>query len=393
MLKPEPNLVPEHSQHQPGNTTASDNPVFLQTEHPHRRFNPLSQDWVLVSPHRAKRPWQGQLEDAGQQDLPAYDPDCYLCAGNVRISGERNPNYRTPYVFTNDFAALRPDGPLYQHNDDNLFVLQSVQGTSRVICYSDDHSKTLPELSQLQIVQLIRSWINQYQQLSAHYSWVQVFENKGAINGCSNPHPHGQIWASNFIPTLPAKADQAQRQYQQQYGKNLLLHYANTELLKAERLVIHNEHWLVVVPYWASWPFETLLLPLSQVARMEQLNHAQQLALADILQRLTIRYDNLFQCAFPYSMGWHCAPYCSDPQQDQQSCQYWQLHAHFYPPLLRSASIKKFMVGYEMLAEAQRDMTPEQAALLLRNQSDIHYKKQQAAPQQAAAQHTGTHHD
>ncbi|MCT6698626.1 UDP-glucose--hexose-1-phosphate uridylyltransferase [Rheinheimera sp. 4Y26] len=408
MNKPEQQTAPEQLQ-----------PVFMQHEHPHRRFNPLTGDWVLVSPHRAKRPWQGQLESTDPEMLPSYDPECYLCAGNLRISGERNPNYRSPFVFTNDFAALKPDGPGYQHNQDDLFRLQSVQGTSRVICYSPDHSKTLPELSQAQIVQLIQSWIDQYRQLSAQYRWVQVFENKGAINGCSNPHPHGQIWASNFIPTLPAKADKAQRRYLQQHGKNLLLHYAHAELQHQERLVLHNEHWLVVVPYWASWPFETLLLPKAQVARMEQLSAAQQLALADILQRLTSRYDNLFQCAFPYSMGWHGAPYPGrsideqelkaaeqersiDQQQrsvneqkrglDEQECcadetQHWQLHAHFYPPLLRSASIKKFMVGYEMLAETQRDMTPEQAAERLRNQSDIHYKKQMVEKDHAGTEH------
>ena len=254
---------------------------------------------------------------------------------------------------------------------DVLFQRQAARGTSRVICYSADHSKTMPELTVTQIGAVIACWIAQYRELSQQYRWVQVFENKGAVNGCSNPHPHGQIWASDFIPSLPAKADAMQRAYFQQHGRVLLLHYALAELQLAERVVLQNADWLVVVPYWAAWPFETLLLPLFPVQRMEQLSAALQASLADILQQLTIRYDNLFQCAFPYSMGWHGAPYPAAGQVDE--CEHFQLHAHFYPPLLRSQSIKKFMVGYEMLAETQRDLTPEQAAALLRAQSMVHY--------------------
>ena len=347
--------------------------LFDASEQPHRRFNPLTEDWVLVSPHRANRPWQGQLETSAIDTLPGYDSSCFLCAGNVRVNGERNPDYQQPFVFTNDFAALKEQTPFYQHNEDDLFVLQSVKGTSRVICYGNDHSRTMAELSKSQILLIVQSWITQYQQLSQHYAWVQVFENKGAINGCSNPHPHGQIWASDIVPTLPAKADKTQLQYLKRYGRNLLLSYAQAELQKAERIVLQNEHWLVLVPYWASWPFETLLLPRTHVPRMELICEPQQRALAEILQQLTIKYDNLFQCAFPYSMGWHGAPYAPQGQQATE-IQHWQLHAHFYPPLLRSASIKKFMVGYEMLAESQRDMTPEQAAALLRAQPDVHYK-------------------
>ncbi len=353
---------------QPAAESAMD---FDRNLHPHRRLNPLTGDWVLVSPQRALRPWQGQLESVAAAQLPAYDPACYLCAGNLRVSGERNPKYQQPFVFTNDFAALMPAVPAAPATPDALFQLQAARGTSRVICYSADHSKTMPELSLTQIGAVIACWIAQYRELSQQYRWVQVFENKGAVNGCSNPHPHGQIWASDFIPSLPAKADAMQRAYLQQHGRNLLQHYAYTEQIYTERVVLKNEHWLVVVPYWAAWPFETLLLPLFPVQRMEQLSAAQQASLADMLQQLTIRYDNLFQCAFPYSMGWHGAPYPAAGEADD--CAHWQLHAHFYPPLLRSQSIKKFMVGYEMLAETQRDLTPEQAAALLRAQSPLHY--------------------
>lgn len=346
---------------------------FQPTEHPHRRLNVLTGDWILVSPHRAKRPWQGQVEASDEQQLPAYDEHCYLCPGNQRINGEQNPNYQGPFVFQNDFAALNQYTPTHQSNVDDLLVLQAEQGLSRVICYSPDHSKTLPELALTDIVQVIQLWTAQYQELGQSHRWVQIFENKGAINGCSNPHPHGQIWASHGIPTLPAREDDKQRQYYQQHQRNLLQSYVALELQDRSRIVDENADWLVVVPYWASWPFETLLLPKMAVQRLEQLTAEQQHSLAQILQALTCRYDNLFQCSFPYSMGWHAAPYtlANDSTSDYG---HWLLHAHFYPPLLRSASVKKFMVGYEMLAETQRDMTPEQAAERLRAVSSQHYK-------------------
>jgi len=358
--------------------TLSQPAAFDPVEHPHRRLNALTGDWVLVSPHRAKRPWQGQVETAENTLQPSYDESCYLCPGNVRINGAHNPSYQGPFVFQNDFAALNTETPDASFNQEDLLQLQAEQGCSRVICYSPDHSKTLPELSISEIQAVIQCWIHQYQDLSRDYGWVQVFENKGAINGCSNPHPHGQIWASKGIPTLPAREDTHQAAYFAKHGRNLLQRYSELELADRARLVLENADWLVVVPYWASWPFETLLLPKRQVQHLEQLTVAEQQHLAEILQALTIRYDNLFQCSFPYSMGWHCAPY------GQADSSHWQLHAHFYPPLLRSASVKKFMVGYEMLAETQRDMTPEQAAARLRELPAIHYK-QQSQPQNQAA--------
>ncbi len=342
---------------------------MIASDHPHRRFNPLKQEWVLVSPHRNKRPWQGRSEDRADSKKPTYDPACYLCPGNTRANGVVNPEYKGPFVFPNDFPALLEDTPGAQDDQSHpLLRAEPVRGTARVICFSERHDLTLPEMPEDGLRAVVDLWAAQTEELGARYQWVAVFENKGAIMGCSNPHPHGQIWTSNFLPNEIIREDAAQRDYFQAHGENLLVSYAALESADGARTVVENDHWIAVVPFWATWPYETLLLPKRAVDRLPSLKSEERDALAAILKALCTRYDNLFETEFPYTMGWHGAPF-----QDGD-LEHWQLHAHFYPPLLRSATVRKFMVGYEMLAEAQRDLTAETAATQLRDLSDVHYK-------------------
>ncbi len=315
---------------------------------------------MLVSPHRALRPWLGQNDAPDDAVLPQHDPGCYLCPRNARVGGQANPDYAGTYVFDNDFPALLIDTPPPHETSDPLFAMAPATGTSRVICFSPDHGATLPALTPVAMRGVVDTWCAQTAELGRDHIWVQIFENKGAMMGCSNPHPHGQVWAVNYLPDEVEREDERQRAYFAATGRAMLQDVAEREIAMAQRVVVSNALWVAIVPFWASWPFETLLLPRFPVARMPDLTADERTALAAIIQSLTRTYDCLFNTSFPYSMGWHGAPF------DGRDAAGWQLHAHFYPPLLRSASIRKFMVGYEMMTEAQRDLTPEQAAERLR---------------------------
>lgn len=327
---------------------------------PHRRYNALTGDWLFVSPHRTQRPWQGKVETVSGGRRPAHDPNCYLCAGNLRANGERNPEYTSTHAFSNDFAAFRPDASVTMEQDAELLLAQPHAGECRVICFSPRHDLTLAELSPFEIRGVVELWIKQTDELGRKWRWVQIFENKGEIMGCSNPHPHGQIWAGDFIPNEPEKEAARQKEWWVRRSRPLLQEYAQLELRRGDRVVAGNEEWIVVIPWWAVWPFETLLLPRRPASRLPDLDEASRAGLADVLKQLLAGYDHLFDCSFPYSMGWHSAPF------DGLAHPEWTVHAHFCPPLLRSATVKKFMVGFELLGEAQRDLTPELAAQRLR---------------------------
>ena len=338
---------------------------------PHRRFNPLTRDWVLVSPHRNERPWQGHIEAAASATTLTYDPTCYLCLGNERAGGAHNPNYETTFVFTNDFAALKPEVKPARQDDSgrNLLLSESEAGICKVVCFSPRHDLTLARMTVPEITQVVDAWAEQYAEIGSlpYIRYVQIFENRGQIMGCSNPHPHGQIWANQTIPNEPRKEQESQKAYFENNHACLLCDYLRLETQAGTRMVVENTHFAAVVPFWAVWPFEVLLLSKGHTGDLASLDPATRNGLADIFKQLTTRYDNLFEISFPYSMGFHQSPTDGDAHPE------WHLHAHFYPPLLRSATVRKFMVGYEMLASPQRDITSEAAVATLRNLTPIHY--------------------
>jgi UDPglucose--hexose-1-phosphate uridylyltransferase len=339
------------------------------TQHPHRRFNPLTGRWVLVSPHRNNRPWQGKVETASAAKQEAYDPACYLCPGNARVGGTKNPNYTSTFVFDNDFPALHRDTPAVSI-DRGFIRAETEQGICRVVCFSPRHDLTMARMESADVAGVVDAWCDQYQELGALPSigHVQIFENRGEMVGASNPHPHCQIWATSTVPDEVAIETANQAAYQQEHGSCLLCDYASLEK-QSERMVCENESFAAVVPFWAIWPFEVMVIAKRHVTGLDELQAAERIGLADILRQVAIRYDNLFETPFPCSMGLHQRPTDSQPHPS------WHFHAHFYPPLLRSATVRKFMVGFELLAIPQRDLTAEQAASRLRAVSAEHYSR------------------
>ncbi|KAJ1718136.1 galactose-1-phosphate uridyl transferase [Coemansia biformis] len=370
---------------------------FSFADHSHRRFNPLTGSWALCSPHRAKRPWLGQVEEVAGEHPPPYDPKCFLCPGNTRATGAQNSNYSSAHVFPNDYAALHAEQPectadalarvAGSNASDELFRVESTRGRCKVLCFTPRHDLTLPELSIDDICSVVRAWQDVYAELSADPAirYVQLFENKGAMMGCSNPHPHGQVWALSDIPTEPAKEIASLKAFRRKHADAdpdacLLCSYVRAEEANAtsestNRVILQNDSFVALVPFWAVWPLEAMIVAKAHVSSIAELDGTQARHLAEAIQGLTIRYDNVFQCSFPYSMGLHQAPTAADP--DAGCC---HLHLHFYPPLLRSATVRKFLVGFEMMAEPQRDLTAEQAAGWLRAQSPVHYKQARMGP-------------
>jgi UDPglucose--hexose-1-phosphate uridylyltransferase len=338
-------------------------------DHPHRRLNPLTGEWVVVSPQRTDRPWQGQVERAPAPAVVAYDPGCYLCPGNARAGGVRNPEYEATLVFDNDFAALRPETPAGQSDEGGLLVAAPERGVCRVVCFTPHHGLALARLEPAAIRRVVDAWVDQTRELGARSEIraVQIFENRGEMMGASNPHPHCQIWASESLPNELAKETASQQAYAARRQGCLLCDYLAIERRRGERMVCENEMFVALVPFWAVWPFETLVLPVRHRGGLDELPAEERDGLADILKRLTTRYDNLFEAPFPYTMGFHQRP------SDGEAHPHFHCHAHFYPPLLRSATVRKFMVGFEMLGSPQRDITPEAAAVRLRAVSEAHY--------------------
>jgi UDPglucose--hexose-1-phosphate uridylyltransferase len=343
--------------------------LFDLKQQPHRRFNPLTNEWILVSPHRTQRPWQGKQERGSAPTQVTYDPDCYLCPGNARAGGVRNPEYKTTFVFENDFAALKPDTPEGEFREGDLLIARAESGVCKVVCFSPRHDLTLARMDAASIRPVVDTWTEQYESIGASptINYVQIFENRGEEMGASNPHPHCQIWSGRTLPNEHQKELASQGAYLEKHGSCLLCDYVNLEARSRERIVFENEGFLVVVPFWAVWPFEVLCLSKRHVSSLTEFNDAERNGLCDALHRIAVRYDNVFETSFPYSMGFHQRP------TDGREYPGWHFHAHYYPPLLRSAKVRKYMVGYEMLGMPQRDITPESAAERLRGMPEEHY--------------------
>jgi UDPglucose--hexose-1-phosphate uridylyltransferase len=338
---------------------------------PHRRYNPLRRQWVLISPHRTQRPWQGEVNPSSGFSDVHYDPTCYLCPGNTRAEGHITPRYESVFIFDNDYAALLPDSPEPPADTSPLLHAERERGRCKVVCFHPDHSLTLPRMELADIRRVVDAWAEEYASLGKQpeLNYVQIFENRGAMMGASNPHPHCQIWATEHIPDEPANELEALIAYQTTNHSCLLCDYLWVESKEKIRIVCENEDFMVVVPWWAVWPFETLVLAKRHIGSLADFSDREKTSLADILRQITTRYDNLFETSFPYTMGLHQTPTDGDSHDE------WHFHAHFYPPLLRSATVRKFMVGFEMLGMPQRDITPESAAARLKDLSAIHFTK------------------